>query len=460
MVLVAQVIGLAVGDLGGVTQLGEDHRNLAGLAQHRQGLLVEAVAFVGLLAPVVPAWLVNRIKSLRVLLRQPGHFALVRNPGVQGRCGVVVVKHGEGLVADVVLAFTSLYPALGLADAVAGQILEQGFAVFLDIHFPALAPAHHALGQHVVLHHRDDAEQAVAAPEPFVDPALHDGHVGRVLFQHEFDALNAQRHVARLVGLCAETEGHGGHVAVVRRARHKGHEQQVGQYVFKREADGGQELERAAGVGVFKEGLRHRQIPNPVKHVLRAVQAVEVLVVVAERVGFGLVVAQLVNRLHLAGHAGTGTGELAPRMGKTTVGVVLQRRDAGQKQLERIDVARIGDAELAVVLGEGLDHRIQLFLFFALVFPVGVHRQAKRVFPLVPVVNLDALVFVIRKDLVHRLVGSVPGEVARHGGVAVFQTELFLDDRGVHFLSPDGWGFSASSSARTGRRLRRCGPRA
>jgi hypothetical protein len=54
------------------------------------------------------------------------------------------------------------------------------------------------------------------------------------------------------------------HVAVVGRARHEGHEQQVGQHVFEREADRDHELERAGGDGVVEERLGHRQVPDAV----------------------------------------------------------------------------------------------------------------------------------------------------------------------------------------------------
>lgn len=121
------------------------------------------------------------------------------------------------------------------------------------------------------------------------------------------------------------------------------------------------------------------------------VHAVEVLVVVADRVRLGLVVAQLVDGLHLRRDAGAFAGELAAHMGEAAVCVVLQRRHALDEQLERVDVARVGHAELAVVLREGLDDGVELLLLLALVLPVGVHGQAERVLPLVPVVQLSLI---------------------------------------------------------------------
>jgi hypothetical protein len=79
--------------------------------------------------------------------------------------------------------------------------------------------------------------------------------------------LQAQGHVAGLVGLGREAEGHGAHVAVVGRTRHEGHEQQVGQHVLEAEADGHHELEGAGGDGVVEEGARHRQVPDALEHV-------------------------------------------------------------------------------------------------------------------------------------------------------------------------------------------------
>jgi hypothetical protein len=72
------------------------------------------------------------------------------------------------------------------------------------------------------------------------------------------------------------------------------------------------------------------------------------------------------------------------------VGRVLQRDHAVDEQLERVEVAGVGDVELAVVLLEGVDDGVELALLLALVLPVGVHGQAEGVFPLVPVVDLDA----------------------------------------------------------------------
>ncbi len=172
-----------------------------------------------------------------------------------------------------------------------------------------------------------------------------------------------------------------------------------------------------------KYALGHREVPHPVVHVLRIVQPVEVLVEVADGVELRLRMAQLVDRLHLAGHARAHAAQRSPGHRIAAVRRVFERRHAGQEQLQRVQVARVADVELAVVLLEGVDDRVELLFLLALELPVGVHREAERVFPLVPVVDLDALELVEGKDIVHRLVGGVPAEAAGHHRVAFLQAE-------------------------------------
>jgi hypothetical protein len=278
-------------------------------------------------------------------------------------------------VGDVVLVLLDLVEPLGRADAVAGQILEQRAAVLLEVDLPGLLPAHDALGQHVVHHHADQGQHAVAAPGPLVDPALHDGHVVRVLLEDELDDLQAQGHVAGFVGLGREAEGHGAHVAVVGRARHEGHEQQVGQHVLEAEADGHHELERAGGDGVVEEGLGTDRYHTR-SCMWRVVQAVVVLVVVGQGVDLGLGVADLVEGLHQAGDARADAGNWRPAWAKPRC-AVLQRADAAEEELDGVEVAGVGDVQVAVVLGVGVDDRVELALLLGLVLPVGVHGQAE-----------------------------------------------------------------------------------
>jgi hypothetical protein len=132
----------------------------------------------------------------------------------------------------------------------------------------------------------------------------------------------------------------------------------------------------------------------------------------------------IVDRLHLRGDLGTDPGEGAAGHRKAAVGAVFERGDRRQEDLQAVDVARVRHAEVCVVLGEGVDHRVQLALLFALVFPVGVHGQAERVFPLAPVFDLDAFEVAQREYLGLRLVRKIPGQVAGHGGVLVLQTHF------------------------------------
>ena len=215
VVLLAVVLGLAVADRRRIVRFGEQHRDLANLAQHGQGIGIEAVALLGLVAPVGETRPVVLVEGVRVLGRQPVNFLVVRHPGVEGRRTAVLVEGRPRLMADVLLVDRALFQALGHGDAVTRQIGEQGATVLLEIDLPGFFPAHHALRQHVVHHHRDQGQHAHATPRPLVDPLLHDRQVVRVLLEHELDALEAQRHVPRFVGLRREAEGHRRHVAVV-----------------------------------------------------------------------------------------------------------------------------------------------------------------------------------------------------------------------------------------------------
>ncbi len=172
-------------------------------------------------------------------------------------------------------------------------------------------------------------------------------------------------------------------------------------------------------------------------HMLEVMKAIEELVVMADCVDLGLRVTQFVDCLHLAGDPRTGSTKVAPRQREAAVRGVFERAHPRQEQLQRIDIPRVGDIELAVVLLEGINDRVELAFFFALIFPVSVHCQAKRVFPFVPVVDLDAFEFVVRKDLIHRLVGGFPSETARQHRVVFLNAQLLrCRVGGAHVMSP------------------------
>ncbi len=216
--------------------------------------------------------------------------------------------------------------------------------------------------------------------------------------------------------------------------------------------------------GVVEEALRHRQVPDAVVHVLPVVETVEELVVLADGVDLGLHVAQFVDRLHLAGDLRADSGELAPGHGETAVRGVFQRRHAGQEQLQRVDVARVGDVELAVVLRKGVDDRIELALLLGLVFPVGVHGQAEGILPLAPVVNVDALEFHLREQGRLALVAGLPAQITGEFLVFLAQAQalvrshvrLLVCNRS-RYVGSAGATLSGRVPARTGLRPRpRC----
>src|SRR3546814_3793597 len=66
--------------------------------------------------------------------------------------------------------------------------------------------------------------------------------------------------------------------------------------------------------------------------------------------------------------------------------------DLLDEYLQCREIAGIGDIEMTVVLGMGIEDGVVFPFFLGLVFPVGVHRQAERILPPVPVVNLDPLI--------------------------------------------------------------------
>ena len=233
VIALAFVLGAAMAEGGLVIRLAERQRDLADLAEHRQGRVVEALALFLQRAPVLKAWAVDLVEGVRVLFREPVQFLVGRHPGVEVGRLAVLVEDRPGLMADVILGDVGFFDVLGWTDAIALQVLEQCTAGLFEIHAPGFGPGHDFVRQHVVHHHPHQRQQAVAAPEPLVDPALDDRHVVFVLLEQELDHLKTEGHVPRLVGLRGEAEGHRGHVAIERRAGHERHEQQVGQHVFE-----------------------------------------------------------------------------------------------------------------------------------------------------------------------------------------------------------------------------------
>ena len=425
MVALAFKHSVAVADLAGVAlHFGEAHRHLAHLAQLRQAAGIKALAFGFHFFGQFPTRAVVSVESFRVFFAQPIELFIGGNPGVEARRMAEVVENPPRLVRDVFFFFFNHFAVFGRADAVAGQIFEKRAAGFFEIHFPSFFPRHHFVGQHVVHHHRHDGKQPRAAPKPFVYPHLHDGQVVFVLLEQEFDDFEAERHVAGFVGLGAEAKRHRGHVAVVRRARHKGHKQKIGQHVFKRKADGEQKFKRAGRARVFKERFGHREIPHAVVHMAPILKAVEKFVVMAHGVDLRLHMAQFVDRLHLAGNARADAAELPPHMGIALKSLIFERGYAGEENLDGVEIARVGNIHLAVVLGKCIENGIKLFLFFGLVFPISIHGEAEWVFPFRPIGDFDALEIFIRECLFALLIGKFPIQIAGEQAVFVFNIEL------------------------------------
>jgi len=121
-----------------------------------------------------------------------------------------------------------------------------------------------------------------------------------------------------------------------------------------------------------------------------------------------------------------GPVEVASQVAEVPVGRVLQGRHPAQEQLERVDVAGVGQREVALSLGEAVDDGVELLVLLRLVLAVRVDRQPERVLPLVPVVNLDALVAGVWVDVFRLDVGGCPVEVAREQSVPLPHRQLGL----------------------------------
>ena len=145
--------------------------------------------------------------------------------------------------------------------------------------------------------------------------------------------------------------------------------------------------------------------------------------------------AQLVNGLHLARHPGSGATELAPHLGVALESRVFQGRHTGQEQFQRIHITAVRNVLVAVVLSKGIENGVQLFLFFSLVLPVGVHGQTEWIFPLGPVGNLDTFKVLVRENVLLLLIGWFPGHVP--GQVLVLVLEIQLLVFNSHDKSPN-----------------------
>jgi hypothetical protein len=154
------------------------------------------------------------------------------------------------------------------------------------------------------------------------------------------------------------------------------------------------------------------------------VEPAVVLVVVGEGVDLGLRVAHLVDRLAQRREPRAGTVEVPGEVGEVAVGLVLQRRDALEEQLHRVEVGRLGQAEVALALGEPVEHGVEPLVLLRLVLRVGVDGEAEGVLPLAPVVDLDALELGVGEHVALGDVARLPVEVTGQRLIALLHGQL------------------------------------
>ena len=106
-----------------------------------------------------------------------------------------------------------------------------------------------------------------------------------------------------------------------------------------------------------------------------------------------------INQLKSAKDSSKDT-KMACEVREVAVCLIFQRRHALDEELYCVQVTRVGDAELPVVLRHRIDDRVKLALLLRLELPIGVHGQLEGIFPSIPVVDLDPLVLGEWEDVV------------------------------------------------------------
>ena len=143
-------------------------------------------------------------------------------------------------------------------------------------------------------------------------------------------------------------------------------------------------------------------------------------------------VANFINGLHLTGHLRPYTAKLAAHTGKPFVRGVLTRTDGLQKYFQGRQIACIGNIQMAVILRMGVNNRVKLALFFRLILPVRIHGQAERIFPLVPVMDLQPFIGNVGKDFFLGAIRRFPCQVTRQQAVLFFRIHFFIICFHVH----------------------------
>jgi hypothetical protein len=154
------------------------------------------------------------------------------------------------------------------------------------------------------------------------------------------------------------------------------------------------------------------------------VEAAVVLVVVADGVDLRLAMTQFVHALAQRREPGGRALQMAGQVGEVPVCRVLQGRDALDEQLDGVQVAGVRQRQVTLALGEAIQDGVQPLVLLGLVLVVGVHGQPEGVLPAVPVVDLDALVAGVRKELLTVDVSRLPVQVAGEQRVALLERQL------------------------------------
>ena len=183
----------------GIVRLGIENRDLADLADHRQAIVEVPLALLFELAKIEQARLVHGVEQRSIFLTHPVKFFIIRHPGVKTERIAELIESSPEFVGQAVLFLGGDLVVLRQANTVAAEVVKQCDTVFLPVDLPGFLPAHDFLRQHVIHHGADQAQQAVAAPEPLVQPCLNDGDVVLMLLQHELHDFQAQGHVPRLI---------------------------------------------------------------------------------------------------------------------------------------------------------------------------------------------------------------------------------------------------------------------
>src|ERR1035437_890161 len=169
--LLALVLALPLADGRRVARLGEDHRDLADLAELGQPAYEGPPAVRDVLALLVPHRLVVLLERPRIRLGKPLLVLFGGDARGERRSVGELVERPVDLVGEDLLLRDRILDVPWRLDAVEGEVREEPLQhLLLKVELEGLLPAHHLARQHVVQHLRDQGGDPVSAPEPLVDP--------------------------------------------------------------------------------------------------------------------------------------------------------------------------------------------------------------------------------------------------------------------------------------------------